>query len=255
MRPNIQLTVEICEHENKSDVRHQDATCTVDGYDSFHCDDCGRDIVTVIPAQGHVWDEGVVTKEPDLRRGRREDLHLHLRPRLLRGAGRNHDRDHPRHPATLGWTWKSSRSQPAVRTAARSRNARPATRRRLSPSPPPATTTLWTASARSAARWTSGTAERAAEPAADEDGVYLISSGRGAGLVPRHGKRRPVFHQRQADPQHQPGRERLDCHRAGPYSTNAYAGTFDGGGFTVTLNPRNAGACLPMWARGVVKNR
>ena len=44
---------------------HKDATCTEDGYDRMVCDDCGAVISeTVLPALGHLWDDGKVTTEP-----------------------------------------------------------------------------------------------------------------------------------------------------------------------------------------------
>lgn len=54
----------LCAHENRSNERHEDAACTEDGWDSFHCEDCGGDIVTVIPATGHTWVDGEVVTEP-----------------------------------------------------------------------------------------------------------------------------------------------------------------------------------------------
>ena len=40
-------------------------TCTVNGSKSHYCKNCGQQAdVTEIPAAGHKWDEGVVTKEP-----------------------------------------------------------------------------------------------------------------------------------------------------------------------------------------------
>lgn len=95
----------VCPHINKSNVQHQDATCTENGYDSFHCDDCGADIYTEIEALGHVWDEGVVTTEPELHRGGRKDLHLRLYPRgLLWGCGRDQDRARSMRWGTTMWT-------------------------------------------------------------------------------------------------------------------------------------------------------
>ncbi len=55
-----------CEHENLSLVGEEEATCTTDGYTGdWVCDDCGETISVgaVIPATGHSYDEGVVTKE------------------------------------------------------------------------------------------------------------------------------------------------------------------------------------------------
>ena len=48
--------ISTCAHTNRSNAQHKDATCTEAGYDRFHCDDCGKDIETVIPAEGHVPD-------------------------------------------------------------------------------------------------------------------------------------------------------------------------------------------------------
>ena len=49
--------ISMCAHENKIDEQHKDATCTEDGYDKFHCNDCDQDIETVIPATGHIFGE------------------------------------------------------------------------------------------------------------------------------------------------------------------------------------------------------
>ena len=44
---------------------HKDATCTEDGYDRMVCDDCGAVLSeTVLPALGHLWDDGKVTTQP-----------------------------------------------------------------------------------------------------------------------------------------------------------------------------------------------
>ncbi len=59
--------VEDCKHENTEIRNQQDATCTEDGYTGdTYCADCGKLLQTgtSIPATGHAWDAGVVTKQP-----------------------------------------------------------------------------------------------------------------------------------------------------------------------------------------------
>lgn len=58
---------ELCRHENTKEVAEQPATCTKNGFTAgVYCNDCktwlsGHD---VIPATGHKWNEGKVTKAP-----------------------------------------------------------------------------------------------------------------------------------------------------------------------------------------------
>ena len=59
--------VEDCKHENTEIRNQKDATCTEDGYTGdTYCADCGKLLQTgtSIPATGHAWDAGVVTKQP-----------------------------------------------------------------------------------------------------------------------------------------------------------------------------------------------
>lgn len=56
-----------CIHAHKEIRNQKDATCTEDGYTGdTYCADCGKllQIGTSIPATGHAWDAGVVTKQP-----------------------------------------------------------------------------------------------------------------------------------------------------------------------------------------------
>lgn len=56
-----------CKHENTEIRNAKKATCTEDGYTGdIYCVDCGALLESgeVIPATGHTWDEGKVTKEP-----------------------------------------------------------------------------------------------------------------------------------------------------------------------------------------------
>ncbi len=57
---------ETCKHENTTLYNAKEATCTEDGYTGDEiCSVCGETVSTgtVIPATGHSWDSGVVTKE------------------------------------------------------------------------------------------------------------------------------------------------------------------------------------------------
>lgn len=57
---------ETCQHENTELRNAKEATCTEDGYTGDEiCSICGETVATgtVIPANGHSWDSGVVTKE------------------------------------------------------------------------------------------------------------------------------------------------------------------------------------------------
>lgn len=59
-------TEESCMHENVETVNAQQATCTKDGYTGDKvCKDCGTTIEegTAVPAAGHSWNDGEVTKE------------------------------------------------------------------------------------------------------------------------------------------------------------------------------------------------
>ncbi len=66
-KPEADTDGEACEHERLTTEEAVVPTCTEDGLtDGIRCADCGKAVVAqaVIPASGHVWDEGVVTAEP-----------------------------------------------------------------------------------------------------------------------------------------------------------------------------------------------
>lgn len=53
------------EEHDYQEIFVMEAACTEDGYTLFECADCGAEYRETIPALGHDWDEGVVTKEPE----------------------------------------------------------------------------------------------------------------------------------------------------------------------------------------------
>lgn len=65
----IKLKEPSCKHDKTETKNAKDATCTEEGYTGdIYCAECGELIKsgTAVPAKGHSWDEGKVTKEPTL---------------------------------------------------------------------------------------------------------------------------------------------------------------------------------------------
>ena len=60
------VSLPVCSHLNTHTER-QEPTCTASGKSVTICDDCGQIVSTqILPALGHLWDEGVVTIQPTL---------------------------------------------------------------------------------------------------------------------------------------------------------------------------------------------